>query len=176
MDDEFLSHDYDAVKRREYYLKTRQLKGRQPKKAVQPAKKIRAIKKPLPPKKTRAQRQAERRKKIQAQVNALKARLEKLKAVLAQLVKQAKSRSGQKTEPKKSSEKKSDGGQKQAPKQTAKQKADAAKRSKEYYEKNKDAALADELKSLTGKIKTIQERIAKMKKSGSTGTRNSTGK
>lgn len=162
-----LEHAYDPVKRREYYLKTRKLKGR--KAAAIRTSKSRPTAKPKPPTKTRAQRQAERRRKLEAEVNALKARLEKLRDALAELTKQAKARSGVK--PASSTPKKST-----AKKQTAAQKAQAAKQSKEYYEKNKDEILADEVKSLKGKIKTIQARIEKMRKNGSVGARKPTAK
>jgi chromosome segregation ATPase len=167
-----LEHAYDPAKRREYYLKTRKLKGRTA--AAIRTSKSRPTAKPKPPTKTRAQRQAERRRKLEAEVNALKARLEKLRDALAELTKQAKARSGVKptsNAPKKTTAKKTT-----AKKQTSAQKAKAAKQSKEYYEKHKDEILADEVKSLKGKIKTIQERIEKMRKNGSVGARKPTAK
>lgn len=177
---EDLVHAYDPAKRREYYLKTRKLKGRKPTVKRATANGVRSktsytVKqrpkaKPKAQSKTRAQRQAERTRKLEARVNALKARLEALRAALAELTKQAKSRSGVKPASKKSSEP-SKGTNKKAEKKTASQKAAAAKQSKEYYEKHKDEILADEIKSLNGKIKTIQERIAKMRKDGSIGAR-----
>lgn len=165
-----LQHAYDPAKRREYYLKTRKLKGR--KAAAIRTSTSRPTAKPKPPTLTRAQRQAARRRKLEAEVNALKARLEKLRDALEELTKKAKARSGVKpnsTAPKKSTAKKTT-----AKKQTASQKAKAAKQSKEYYEKHKDEILADEIKSLKGKIKTIQERIEKMRKNGSVGARKPT--
>lgn len=167
-----LQHAYDPAKRREYYLRTRKLKGR--KAAAIRTSKSRPTAKPKPPTLTRAQRQAARRRKLEAEVNALKARLEKLRDALEELTKKAKARSGVKpnsTAPKKSTAKK-----KTAKKQTTAQKAKAAKQSKEYYEKHKDEILADEIKSLKGKIKTIQERIEKMRKNGSVGARKPTAK
>jgi hypothetical protein len=175
MDDRHLSHEYDAIKRREYYLKNRKLKGHQKIAVEKPGSRAKAAVEL--PAKTRQQRQEERRRQLESQVNALKGRLEKLRAALAELTKQAKLRSGQKpskTPDKKTSEKKSTGNAK--PKQTASQKAAAAKQSKEYYEKNKDQLLADEVKSLTDKIKTIQERIAKMHKTSSVGAKNTQSK
>ncbi len=157
-----LEHAYDPIKRREYYLRTRKLKGR---KAAVKTSKSRPKAKPKPPTKTRAQRQAERRRKLEAEVNALKARLEKLRTVLAEMTKKAKARSGIK--PTTNTSKQTNAKKSTPAKQTAAQKAKAAKRSKEYYEKNKDEILADEVKSLKGKIKTIQERIEKMRKNGS---------
>lgn len=169
---EDLEHAYDPAKRREYYLKTRQLKGRTTK-AVRTSK-SKPTAKPKPPTKTRAQRQAERRRKLEAEVNALKARLEKLRDALEELTKKAKARSGVK--PDSTALKKSTAKKTTAKKQTAAQKAKAAKQSKEYYEKHKDEILADEIKSLKGKIKTIQERIEKMRKNGSVGARKPTAK
>jgi chromosome segregation ATPase len=160
--DENLVHDYDAVKRRQYYLRTRKLKGR-----------TKAAVKPTIPKKTRAQRQAERRRKLEADVAALKGRLAKLQAVLAELTKAAKARSGvkDKTAPKKStSTSKTTGAQKLTPAQKDK----AAKAAEEYREKNPDKVLSEEIKSLNSKIKTIQERIAKMRKEGSIGAKKTT--
>lgn len=158
-----LVHEYDPAKRREYYLKTRQLKGRK-RGTVQ-----------KPPTKTRAQRQAERRKKLEAEVAALKGRLEKLREALKTLTQQAKARSG--VDPKSTTSKKSETKGKSSPtKKTAAQKAKDAKASKEYYEKNKDKLLEEEVQSLKAKIKTIQERIAKMRKNGSAGARNPTTK
>lgn len=161
----FIIHEYDPVKRREYYLKNRELQGLVPKAAVKTAvQRSKAAVKPAP---NRQQRQEEHRRKLQAQVDALKARLETLRKALAELVKAAKARSGVETPDKKDSAKPA--GSKAAQKLTPKQKAEASERSKENYEKNKDQVLADEVKSLTAKLKTIQERIAKMRKTSSAG-------
>lgn len=160
-----LIHDYDAAKRREYYLRTRKLKGR-----------TKGSARPAPPKKTRAQRQAERRKKQEAQIAALKGRLEKLRVLLAAEVKKAQARSGveqKKTESKTttSSKQKSSG---KTEKLTAAQKTAKAKADKKRQEElNTPEA---QIKSLTEKIKTIQERIAKMRKDGSVGARRNTSK
>ena len=156
-----LVHAYDAAKRREYYLRTRKLKGRT--KTV----------KPKPPKKTRAQRQAERRRKLEADVAALKGRLAKLQAVLAELTKAAKARSGvkDKATPQKST---STAKKTTAQKLTPAQKTKAAKAAEEYRKKNPDKALSEDIKSLNAKIKTIQERIAKMRNEGSIGAKKTT--
>lgn len=160
MDDD-LTHAYDAAKRREYYLRNRKLKGRH-----------HGSVKISPPRKTRAQRQAEQRKHQEAQIAALKGRLEKLQKILAEEVKKAKARSGVKSE--KPEAKKTDS-PKKAPveKLTAKQKADKAKADKKRHDKNPDLALDEQVKSLTQKIKNLQERIAKMRKDGSVGARKS---
>lgn len=174
MDSE-LTHLYDPAKRREYYLKNRQLKGRvsTAKKTVPGTRKKAA---PKPPHKTRAQRQAERRKHLQGQVEQLKSRLDQLRTLLEAEVKKAQARSGIKQPAKDakksaSTQKTSDGSKKL----TAHQKAEKAKADKKYRENNPDLQLEDQVKSLTQKIKTIQERIAKMRKEGSIGAkRNST--
>lgn len=162
MDDE-LVHDYDAVKRREYYLRNRKLKGRK-----------HGSGKPVAPVKTRAQRAAERRKHQEAQIAALKSRLEKLREVLAAETKKAQARSGVTSSTKSSSI--NSNSQSNAPKQklTAAQKAKKAAAEKKAREK--DQTLDEQVKSLTEKVKTIQERIAKMRKDGSVGAKRTTTK
>lgn len=160
MMDEELVHDYDAAKRREYYLRNRHLKGR----------KKGAVKPPAKPHLTQEQRRKARQKKLEAQVADLKARMEKLQAVLKTLTEQAKKRSGVETKKKDStktnsqeSSSKSDNKKSSKPEhKTAAQKAKEAAAQKKYRSKNEQ--LADEVKSLTGKLKTLQERIAKMRK------------
>lgn len=157
---------YDAQKRREYYLRTRKLKGRK-----------HGAAKPVAPHKTRAQRQAERRKKQAAQIAALKGRLQKLRDVLAAEVKKAQARSGVDTTKAKPASKSSTSAQKSSGKPeklTAAQKAKKAKEDK----KRREAMDTPEaqIKSLNEKIKTIQERIAKMRKDGSVGARRTTAK
>jgi uncharacterized protein with von Willebrand factor type A (vWA) domain len=162
-----LAHVYDAVKRREYYLKTRQLKGRR-----------HAIAKIDPPKLSRAQRQALRNQQLEAKITKLKGRLERLQKVLAADVKEAQARSGVK--PTKSSDAPTSpqGSRKNSPDQklTASQKAKKAEQEKKYREKNKPQTLDEQVQSLTKRIKIIQERIAKMRKNGSVGARSTTAK
>jgi uncharacterized coiled-coil protein SlyX len=171
MDDE-LVHVYDPEKRRAYYLKTRQLKGR--KTGTLDVSKSR-------PRQTQQERRKQRQRQLEAQVAALRARLEKLQEALKLLTKQAKARSGVKTTEKKntSSDSKSSNDRKSSDKSTsrkkehltASQKAKEAKAQAKYYQKTKNEQLADEVKSLTAKLKTIQERIAKMRKSGAIASR-----
>lgn len=163
MDDD-LVHSYDSLKRREYYLRTRKLKGRK-----------KGFVKPAPRKKTRAQRQAERRRKQEAQIAALKGRLEKLRDVLAELTKKAQARSG--VDATKTAKKSASSQQKsldKTEKLTAAQKAAKAKADKKRREA--DQTPEAQIKSLNEKIKTIQERIAKMRKDGSDGARRNTSK
>ena len=103
IDDSALLHaekPYDAQKAREYYLRTRKLKGRK-KGSGQPTPTGRnprgaqpkAAPHPVKPRKTKAQKQ----KEAEVQVAALKKRLARLKEALAELVKAAKLRSGVET-------------------------------------------------------------------------------
>jgi chromosome segregation ATPase len=162
MDDE-LVHNYDAVKRREYYLRNRKLKGR-----------THGSGKPVAPVKTRAQRAAERRKHQEAQIAALKGRLEKLRQVLAAETKKAQARSGATSST--SASKTTSNSQSNTPKQklTASQKAKKAAAEKKAREKNQ--TLDEQIKTLTEKVKTIQERIAKMRGNGSVGAKRTTTK
>jgi hypothetical protein len=151
----FHIREYDPAARREYYLKTRKLKGRRVgagKTAIARHPSTVPVKRPVlsTPKKT----SDERRKETEARVAALQERLAKLKKVLAELVAQAKARSG--VEPT------------QAPKPvpanaTPKQKADAAKASKDYYEKNKDEILSEQAKALETQIKSVEDKIQQMR-------------
>lgn len=176
MDDQVLIHEYDPAKRREYYLKNRLLKGRK-----------HGTAQPKPKAKTKAQLQKERQKKLEDSVGKLKGRLEDLQSVLELLVKQAKARSGVKAtaSSKKVEQVKSDSKSTSTSKTssasskkgdrkplTASQKAAEAKAQKKYRSKNEQ--LSAEVKSLHAKIKAIQERIAKMQKSGSLGARQTT--
>lgn len=153
-----IREDYDPRKRREYYLRTRKLKGRKVGSgktdiARHPSTKSAPVLKPIRsvPKKTAEQR----RQETEARVAALQERLDKLRKVLQELVAQAKARSGVE-------DTKSTPPQKQAP-QTNQQKAEAAKRSQDYYEKNKDQILSDKEKTLQGQIKRVEERIREMR-------------
>lgn len=162
MADEFF-HDYDAIKRREYYLKTRKLKGRKPGAAKPTAAK---------PHKSQEQRRKERQHQLEVKVAELKGRLEKLQKVLKTLTEQAKARSGVKsttssTSSQSSTSKTSSSSTSSKDKPlTAAQKAAEAEAQAKYYKKTKNQQLSDEVTSLTEKLKTIKERIAKMRKSG----------
>lgn len=153
-----LMHDYDPQKAHEYYLLNRQLKGRQkgteqipvgrgPAKAASPVAQPKS-KVPIAPSK---------KKSVEEEVAALKARLKQLREVLKKLVEEAKARSGVET-PKTPKEKAAQNAKEKGSKpQTAAQKRAANKRSKDYYEKHKDKELADLQKS----IKNIKEKIQK---------------
>lgn len=156
-----LVHDYDAIKRREYYLRTRKLKGR-------------GHASKMPPKKTPAQRAAERRKHQEAQIAALKSRLERLRDVLAAETKKAQARSGATSSTSASTTSSGSQSSSTTQKLTAAQKAKKAAAEKKAREK--DQTLDGQIKSLTEKVKNIQERIAKMRQNGSVGAKRTTTK
>ena len=152
----FHIREYDPAARREYYLKTRKLKGRavgSGKTAIarHPTTSFSPVKKPVPmaPKKAADQRQ----KETEAKVAALQERLATLKKVLAELVAQAKARSGVDVQP-----------PKPAPANaTPKEKADAAEASKKFYEKNKEQILSEQAKALETQIKSVEAKIQQMR-------------
>lgn len=165
-----LHSEYDPVKAREYYLRTRELKGRKP-----------AAPKPLPtgrlgstpntaaPKKSGAQiaRQPLLNKKpmnaatAKARVASIQKRLGALENVLKDLVKK---RAAIKPTKKAAEKRLADtGGGGSSPKRdlTSKQKADNRKRAKEYYDKNKKPAEKKPEKKETAK--ELDEKIAKVR-------------
>ena len=162
--DDFLTElfhirEYDPVARREYYLKTRKLKGRsvgssRTAVARHPAPKTAPVVKTVPvaPKKTPSQR----RQETEARVAALQTRLDTLRKVLAELVAQAKMRSGVEDA------KATTTPQKQQP-QTAQERAKAAERSQDFYEKNKEQILSDKEKTLQGQIQRVEQKIREMR-------------
>jgi hypothetical protein len=176
MDENSLSHVYDPTKRREYYLRNRQLKGR--KRGSGQATKPRV--------KSRAEIAKERHAHLQEQVSALKGRLERLQAALKILVEQAKKRSGVKPTKTATAKKtvsfqqKSDAKPQKLTTAQKKAKAEAEKKvRREQAIKDGTATngdLSEEVKSLNERIKTIHARIEKMHKSGALGSRTNTEK
>lgn len=176
MDEESLSHAYDAAKRREYYLRTRKLKGRQ--RGSQQTKHPRV--------KSKAEIAKERHAKLEDQMLTLKGRLERLQEALKILVEQAKKRSGVKptkqTSAKKTptSQQKADAKPQKLTTAQKKAKAEAEKKARRAQAIKDGTAtngdLSAEVKSLNERIKTIQARIEKMHKSGALGSRTTTKK
>ncbi len=168
-----LQHAYDPVRAREYYLKTRKLKGRRKGTEKLPVGRVlsdaenkverkRALARRIAAKKARNKKLKE---EAEARVLQLQARLDKLKDILAELTKQAKARSGietKSTSKEKAENKKANEDRKPA---TAAEKKEAAKRAKEAADKKKDGdpSLSDQAKELDAKIAKVRESIAKMK-------------
>ena len=170
--------DYDPEARHLAYLKTRQLKGRKPAAAaptkvpnrntgvVGPTKKP-APKKPAPKPAPKPANSASTRAANQAKVDALKARLEKLRTVLKDLVDKAQVRAGLPTAAEQASKTstaaKAAPTKKPAKELTAKQKADARKRSAEWYAENKTKKVSEVAKGLQSQIDDVNAKIKAMR-------------
>lgn len=181
IDDSSLFHGkYDPVKAREYYLRTRKLKGRRPTSATvsDPGRGGRRQSKggAGSGKPNRADTKS-RRAELQAQKVALEKRLDRLREVLAQRVKEAKALS-EKNAPKHkkvgkgSSSEKSSGiapetktdtadrnADQKAKRLTGSQKATKAKKAKEAYEKEHPTSLSEDVEILQEQVKQIREKI-----------------
>lgn len=172
IDDIVLLHrEYDPEKAREYYLRTRQLKGRKPG-APKPLPVLRrpAAKKPIAKSGANIARKPLVQKKMgqneaRSRVASIQKRLSALngvlKGLLAEKAAQAKKSSAKKTAKPAA---KSGGSSDPKRKLTAKQKADNNKRAKEYYEKNKPAPAPKKTpdKSLDEKIAYTRSQIKKV--------------
>jgi hypothetical protein len=170
--------DYDPQARHLAYLRTRQLKGRQPAAAapvkvpnrntgvVGPTKKP-APRKTVPNPAPKPTDSTATRAANQAKVDALKTRLEKLRAVLKDLVDKAQVRSGLPTAAEQASKAsaatKAAPAKKPAKELTAKQKADARKRSAEWYAKNKTKKVSEVTKDLQSQIDDTNAKIKAMR-------------
>jgi len=156
-DDSSLLHaraPYDPAKAREYYLRTRKLKGRRRARVVAPKAVGRPHAVPVHTKKRTSANE------LQAQREALERRLDQLRDILAQKVKEAKRRSGikdttvHKTSREKAASSKSKSHEKPL---TAAQKREKAKKAREDYKPKSDA---QEIVQLREQIADIRAKIA----------------
>lgn len=159
--DNFFKHytnpNYDPAKAREYYLRTRHLKGRKGGLAAAPASTKGAAQR-LPAggfHRVRPKSAKQRRAEVEAQVKALNARLERLRKILATLREEAKKRSGVDTS---TNEAKAAKNKAEKTKLTPKQKREAAARAKKAREKE-NATPAQQVKEAQEKIAQIQKQI-----------------
>lgn len=177
IDDSALFHGtYDPVKAREYYLRTRKLKGRRPAATQQlsattrsPAKKSSAIVRGGAPNRANTK---SRRAELEAQREALEKRLDRLREILREKVEAAKKRSGgqkkeseEKTAPEtqvdKADRNKAEKKSKPTKPETAAEKKERAKRAKEAYEKEHPNTLSQDIDILKAQIEDIQSKIQK---------------
>ena len=169
-----LEHAYDPVKRREYYERTKQLKGRRKgafERSATPRQSAALTKGGTTSKSlTRQPSSTERLKQLQV-------KLDQLKKTLELLVKQAKARSGVETPTKKSassSTTKTGSSSTTTKKLTTSQKKDAAKRAEEYRKKSdngpaqKALALKKQIAETQKKIEKAKEQLAKARKTSTT--------
>lgn len=165
----FLVHEYDPVKRHEYYERTKKLKGRVKGSGVQTSNKSSGSDVSGGNKNSKAKTSEQQKAEIKARVTAYKARLEKLKEVLALLVAEAKKRSADNAGTKESRAErdkkdtpstKGSGTSGKSGSSTAKEKAAA----KDYYEKNKEKiSLKKQEANLKDQIKEVEEKIVKIR-------------
>lgn len=178
IDDSDLFHyskGYDPVKAREYYLRTRKLKGRRPgvtndhrefKKAATGNEGKYARFRTDKPNRSKTK---SRREELERQKKALEARLERLRDVLAELVEAAKKRSGgdpnkkgEKKDTKESTQSKGSKSKKSKDKpETAAEKKERAKKAKEEYEKEHPNSLSQDVEVLKSQVEDIQKKIRK---------------
>lgn len=169
-DDSALFHSgsrYDPQKAREYYLRTRRLKGRLKGSSETPHPESG----PKNNNDVARRRRQTRQEQIEAEREDLQIRLDRLRDVLAELVQAAKSRGGsanKDTESKAESNNSKDTSSKSESKssgktetKTAAEKNEAAKKARDHYEKNKPEGMSSEqeLKALKDKIEDIKSRI-----------------
>lgn len=171
VDDSELFHraPYDPVKAREYYLRTRKLKGRRPTTAFKDSP-GRGGRRPNGPAANRANTKS-RQAELRAQKEALEKRLDRLREVLEKLVEDAKKRNkknsgnpNRKDEKDKAPETSVDKAdrnkaEKDSKPLTAKQKSDKARKAKEAYEKENPTSLSDDVDILREQVKDIQGKI-----------------
>lgn len=177
IDDSGLFHgDYDPAYAREYYLRTRKLKGRERKAEVSsvssPSKKFKSGPVQVHQgQKPKAPKAASRRAELQKQKERLEARLDVLRDVLEQAVEAAQARSGVKKnsaekakaapESKSAKTAKSKANSSKDKPETASQKRERAKKAKEAYEKENRITLSDDVEILKKQIEDIKEKIMK---------------
>lgn len=165
VDDSALLHGryYDPVKAREYYLRTRQLKGRKKGSAKPESSGGR-------PQAAQASKlRPSRRQDLQAEKARLEKRLKELKTALEQLVDAAKKRSGIKDDGKNagtssaSSTASKKGGSKSSTseKLTESEKRKKREDSREAYAKENKTSLAVEVKQLHAQIKDMRAKLDK---------------
>lgn len=175
-----LRHAYDPIKRKEYYERTKELKGRSGGSADNLNGSFKRTyptpsgpaKGPTP--KPAFKRVAAPKKSTTQTLTDLNARLKQLRELLKTLVAQAKERSGVESGPKSKSDSKKAGSDKPS-KTTASEKKAAAEASKKYREKNKtpDQKIADIRKQIAEVQKKIAEARAKLAEAGNASTKKS---
>lgn len=181
IDDSALFHAskyYDPQKAREYYLRTRVLKGRK-KGSADDTVTRREFKRAAtgnegtyarPGGKPNRSKTKSRRAELQAQKEALQKRLERLREVLEELVEAAKKRSGGDPNKKKDDKKdrapetpkdKADRNKdrKKDKPETAAEKKERAKKAKEEYEKEHPNSLSTDVEILKEQVADIQKKI-----------------
>lgn len=167
-DAELFHGNYDAAKAREYYLRTRKLKGRKAAaaKPIGPGRHAKAVAGGGKPNRSKTK---SRRAELLAQKKALEKRLDHLREVLAARVKEAKSLNAE-SQPKKDEKDKAPetpkdkadrNSDEKGKKLSPSQKSAKAKKAKEAYEKEHPNSLSKDVDILREQIKDIRAKIQK---------------
>ena len=152
---------YDPVKAHEYYERTKQLTGRKSGQATSSSGRKSSSNSSSSRKTIAPESAAQKKAKFEAEVASLKSRLENLRALLRELVVEAKKRSGVDVTPEGETEPETS---KTDDKLTPQQKAEKAKKSHEYYEETKGTLPSqEETHVLRQKIVLIEKKIAEMR-------------
>lgn len=176
IDDSSLFHGtYDPVKAREYYLRTRELKGRRPGRKT-PAPAGRTTKAETTSfrmgRKSTSARNKKRRAELKAKKALLEKRLRRLEEILRQKVKDAKklnapaqpkkaTKTSSKTSTTRTSSKSSRSEKRDRKPETQSQKRERAKKAKEAYEKENPNSLSKDIEILQLQIQDIRSKIQK---------------
>lgn len=165
-DDSALLHaarPYDPTKAHEYYLRTRKLKGR--KKGIGAdtgrSPQVTNITYLTGPAKNQAKKD-QHHQEVAARVAALQKRLDRLKNILAELVKAAKERSGVDTKPD-TTKKAEPAKDTQSKPKTASQKKEAAAKARDAYKKEHPQSLSKQEKSLQADLQQTREKIQQIR-------------
>jgi hypothetical protein len=160
-----IAHAYDPQKAHEYYLRTRKLKGRRrasdqlsgPREGFNPGGSATA-----PPRRSARQTPKQRQALARARVAAIQKRLDRLKEVLAELVEQAKRRSGIEVDDK--SEKSTAETKDAKPKRrTAAEKKKDAKAQAERREKEQRLSPDQKVAAIQKEMAQVREQIAEIR-------------
>lgn len=160
-DDSALLHatkPYDPQKAREYYLRTRELKGRK-----SGSKETPIGRRPAAPSKQKSHPKASNLRLVaESRQASLEVRLNNLRDVLAKLLEKAKEGIDTETKSDPATKKTSDSKSSKQEPLTGAAKAKAAKASKDYYEKNKEPSAKDDEK-LKERIEEVRQKILKIR-------------
>lgn len=173
---EFIEHAispqrYDPAKARDYYLRTRKLKGRQPAASKSSSSRSSAKAQPLKTSNKKMKKVSVPSKAMQSnaalRVTSIKKKLAKLKSLLAKLIQKAKnSDKGSTDKSKKDSGESSAKSRKESSDLTTTQKNEKAKKARDDYEKvdKKPGDSESRNKDIDAQIKDVRAQIAKIQK------------
>lgn len=163
----FLAHEYDAAKAKEYYERTKKLKGRKkgrglPTPVGRPTATAAPARQPSKAVAKTGVKPVTATNKRAAELKARLGRLEEILDSLTERVKAAQARSGIESQVKKSTDtkKSADSTPEKASKKTSSEKKADAKAAAERYEKNKNPETSKNAQAVQDEIERVQKEIA----------------